>query len=258
MFMGIAGSLDPNVRKGDVLVADYVRAYQYGRISDAGDFEPRAQFQEPTDLPLRTNAIAFAATTEWWEGLQRPDDADGWPLVHFGGLASGDLVIENAECTYFAPVRKHDPWLRAVDMESAGLALAVRHLRENGYVAGLMVIRGISDVPAGAMVAEASKIKDGANRETRKRWTDYASNAAAHFLEQFIRHAFPYAPEPESRPEQVDLSATKRQIDLATFASYQSRFIQAGELFTIHSINNETFQSTDRIHSRDLVASKPL
>jgi nucleoside phosphorylase len=233
VFMGIAGSLDREVRKGDVLIADYVRAYQYGRVSEIGAFEPRNQFQEPTDQALRTNAAAFAQTSEWWKNVgKRPGDQAGHPTLHFGGLASGDAVIENVDSGYFAAVLENDSRLRAVDMEAAGLALAVRHLKESGYPTGLMVLRGISDVPVERKDQDTSA--DGANRETRKMWTDYAANAAAHFLEQFIRHAFPYSP---AAGQQI-----RKQFDSEVFPSYQSHFVQAGELPVIHSINDETFE----------------
>jgi len=263
VFMGIAGSLDWAVGKGDVLIADYVRAYQYGRVLESGAFRPAMQFQEPTDQALRTNAAAFAQTTEWWRGVgERPDSKSQHPVLHFGGLASGDAVIEDAEGSYFAAVRKSDMRLRAVEMESAGLALAVRHLKESGYVTGLMVLRGISDVPAGVEAENSSAPQDGANRETRKQWTDYASNAAALFLDQFIKHAFPYSPEvsPDHVPEPGGKSP-RRQLDPNVFASYQSHFVRADELPTIHWINGQTFESSDLVPTATLESwwrSNPL
>jgi nucleoside phosphorylase len=243
--MGIAGSLNEKVRKGDVLIADYVRAYQYGRISETGKFKPRPQFQEPTDQAIRTNAAAFAQVTEWWSDLrEQPDNGTGHPDVYFGGLASGDAVIENVESNYFAPILKDDPWLLAVDMESSGLMLAVRHLKESGYLTGLMVVRGISDIPAGVGGEGASVRKDGVNRESRKQWTEYASNAAASFLEQFIKNAFPCSPEVATPPPQLINAHTKKQIDAEVFASYHSHFVRADELPTIHLINDETYESS--------------
>lgn len=182
------------------------------------------------------NAAAFAQITEWWTDLgDKPGGDTGHPYLHFGGLASGDAVIESIENSYFASVLNNDPWLRASDMEGAGLALAVRHLKESGYLTGFMVVRGISDTPAG--VGE-----EGANRETRKHWTNYASSAAAHFLAQFIKHAFPYSPaiSNERFPQATDAPA-KKHLDADMFASYQSHFVRADELSVIHSINDTTY-----------------
>jgi nucleoside phosphorylase len=229
IFMGIAGSLDRNVCKGDVLVADYVRAYQYGSISETGSLQPRSQFQEPTDLVLRTNADAFNATNQWWLQVGEKPDGSGYPRLYFGGLASGDAVIENASTGYFAPILQHDRWLRAVEMEGTGLTLAVRHLRESGKVTGLMVVRGISDVPVG-IGADDPQHSD-ANRDTRQEWTRYASKAAAVFLEQYVKYAFPYVPQTE----------TLSQLDTEVFASYRSHFVRSDELSVIHGINDQTF-----------------
>ena len=247
--MGIAGSLDAGVTKGDVLMADYVKAYQYGRILEGGTFDPYMQFQEATDQALRTNAAVFAETTEWWHGLgERPDGKDQHPVLHFGGLASGDAVIEDAKSSYFTAVRESDTWLRAVEMESAGLALAVRHLREAGYVTGLMVLRGISDMPAGVQAENCSEPQVATNQEIRKKWTNYASNAAALFLDQFIRNAFPYFPEAsDEHTANSTVKHSKRQLDPDMFVSFHSRFVRADELPTIHEINDQTFNPSDLV-----------
>jgi nucleoside phosphorylase len=244
VFIGIAGSLHKDVRRGDVLIADYVRAYQYGRLSETGAFKPRPQFQEPTDQALRTNAAAFAETTQWWgEERKKPDDTTGHPRVHFGGVAAGEAVVESVDSGYLAPVLDSDPWLRAVEMESAGLALAVRYLKESGYVTGLMVVRGISDMPIGVAEEGGPRRQEGANREMRKEWTEYASNVAAQFLEHFIKQAFPYSPSvPAKASPQRANKPLKKQLDAGALASFQSHFVRANELRIIHYINDETFK----------------
>jgi nucleoside phosphorylase len=243
IFMGIAGSLDPTVRKGDVFIAEYIRAYQYGRILETGGLQPYSQIQEPTDQTLRANAVAFDATRDWAKLVGEKPDGSGYPKLHLGGLAAGDAVIENAVTGYFAPVKAHDSWLRAVDMEAAGMALAVRNVRENGYATGLMVVRGISDMPGGSFPGETSAgLDSSANRDSRKEWTKFASNAAAVFLEQYIRHAFPYAPAPEAAPAQHAAGKKRwRQLDMEVFTSYRSQFVRADEIPLIHAINDETY-----------------
>jgi nucleoside phosphorylase len=243
IFMGIAGSLDPMVRKGDVFIAEYIWAYQYGRILETGALQPYPQIQEPTDQTLRANAVGFDATCDWSKLAGEKPDGSGYPKLYLGGLAAGDAVIENAVTGYFAPVRAHDSWLRAVDMEAAGMALAVRNVRENGYTTGLMVVRGISDMPGGSVPAEGSAKPDSnANRDIRKEWTEFASNAAAVFLEQYIGHAFPYAPVPEAPPVEHDARKKRwRQLDSELFASYRSQFVRADEIPLIHAINDETY-----------------
>src|SRR6185437_12981993 len=247
IFLGIGGSLSDKVRKGDVVIADYIRAYEYGSVSDAGVFEPRSQFQEPTDQSLRTNAAAFDATNQWQRRAGKKPDGSGYSKLHFGGLASGEKVIENATAGFFAAVLKQDPRLRVVEMEAAGQALAVRNLREKGHAAGLMIVRGISDAPLGDDSRGAGKTTVAAapsNRDTRKEWTQYASKAAAVFLEQFIRHGFPYAPSAGAGSRVQPAARPKKHLDPGVFANYQSHFVRADDLALIHSINNETYEAT--------------
>jgi hypothetical protein len=98
-------------------------------------------------------------------------------------------------------------------------------------------------MPGGSGLAEDSAKPDSsANRDTRKQWTEFASNAAAVFLEQFIAHAFPYAPAPDAAPvERPAKGKRPRQLDPDLLASYRSQFVRADEIPLIHSINNETF-----------------
>jgi nucleoside phosphorylase len=251
IFMGIAGSLDRKVRLGDLLIADYVYWYEYGSISEAGAFRPRSQFQWPADQILRTSAAGFAADGKWSRKAGPKPGGSEYPQLHFGGLASGEKVVENA--SYLAPVVGPESWLRAVEMEGAGVAQAVQHLRDRGHTVGFMVLRGISDMPIGGaggagagassgteIVAAADGAGDGrpanANRETRKQWTDYAAKAASVFLKHFIKSAFPYAPAaPIAEPED------RRHLDPGAFTAYTSHFIGAHELPLIHTINRETY-----------------
>lgn len=247
IFLGIGGSLDKKVHKGDIVIADYIRGYEYGSISDAGVFEPRSQFQEATDQSLRTNAAAFNATNQWQRRAGKKPDGSGYPKLHFGGLASGEKVIENATAGFFAAVLKQDSRLRVVEMEGAGQALALRNLREKGHAAGLMVLRGISDTPLGEDSSGAAKTTAAAaasNRDTRKEWTQYASKAAAVFLEQFIRYGFPYAPAAGADSRVQASKRPKKHFDSGAFTNYHSHFVRADELALIHKINNETYQAS--------------
>jgi hypothetical protein len=154
------------------------------------------------------------------------------------------MVIEGTRNNYFEPIVRSDNWLRAVDMESAGVALAVRSLRERGQAVGLMIVRGISDVPA-------SVSGDAPNRNTRWQWTDYASKAAAVFLQQFITRAFPTAPRGQPT---VAAGRVRRQLDPFVFAAYRSRFARANDLPAVHTMNNNLFDPEDLVPATTLEA----
>jgi nucleoside phosphorylase len=240
VFMGIAGGLDAALRKGDVLIADYVRGYEYGSVSEDG-FHPRPQFQEATDLALRTSAYTFAKLNEWWKACGTLPEGCQPPVVVDGGLASGDKVIEHVDEGFFERVVKSDGWLRAIDMESAGVAALIRHLRDRGAVVGLMIVRGISDTPHSAA-------DGGSNRDTRRQWTLWASTTAAAFLTQFIKNAFPIRPGNGGESGRTP----QHQFDPLVFGGYRSHFARAHELAAVHAINNKLFRATDLVPASTL------
>ncbi len=243
MFVGIAGGLDKNLHKGDVFVADYIRSYEYGSLDDDG-FSPRHKFQEETDQALRAAAAAFNVDSDWPKEVGEKPDASGFPELFFGGLASGEKVVESADAAGFAPVLAGDPRLGAVEMESAGLAAAVQHLRSEGHPVGLMIVRGISDTPS------VPGVPTSTNRLTRHQWTNFASRAAAGFLVSFIANAFPYPPD-----EGDEESQDGRQLESRAFLGYTSHFVTIREMPDIHRINERAFDSSVQLLPRPQLES---
>lgn len=246
ILTGICGSLHDSIVKGDIIVADSVWDYQYSRVTEDGLYIPRQKYRDLMDGPLRSSAATFARREGWWKPSadfparfqSRP------PVVHFGGIAAGNAVVENPKKSFFARVMKADPDLAGVEMESAGLALVVRSLRDAGHACSLLVVRGVSDEPC------KSKPKgEGSptNRQTRKRWTNYAAGNAAQFVSSFLKHAFPYSAVPEEPVRQFDPNWYESK-------KCQSHFIGQGELSTIHDINQEVFKPSDLISTRALEA----
>ncbi|RST19788.1 hypothetical protein EF908_31360 [Streptomyces sp. WAC04770] len=139
IFVGVAGSLKPDVRLGDVVVADKVYAY------DGSKHVPDAEFARPAAwepahglLQAAKHSLRGSAWTERVRpGLFRPDRR---PEVHIKPIAAGETVLNSM-----------NSWLRerlttvfndavAVEMESAGLATAGVFGKVD-----VLTIRGISD-----------------------------------------------------------------------------------------------------------------
>jgi adenosylhomocysteine nucleosidase len=138
MSVGVAGALRDWVRLGDVVVATRVYAYEGGR-TEGDEFlvRPRAwDLAHHVEQTVRTLTRSFA----WRESL--PDE----PVAHLGPVAAGE-VVHNSRTSDLAR-RLHTAYndAIAVDMESAGLALA-GHL--NGSVP-VVTVRAVSDRADGA------------------------------------------------------------------------------------------------------------
>lgn len=126
LFVGIAGSLKPDIGIGDVLVATKVYGIQGGKWTPQG-FHSRPEAWHASNPLLQAARSAVRDMTHI-----RP---------HFKPIASGDVVLADARSEVVTFLREHYNDAAAIEMEGSGAAHAA-HL--NGQV-GALVIRGISD-----------------------------------------------------------------------------------------------------------------
>ncbi|QYN22941.1 5'-methylthioadenosine/S-adenosylhomocysteine nucleosidase [Amycolatopsis sp. DSM 110486] len=163
LFVGVAGSLREWLQLGDVIVADKVYAYQGGRSVDEGLLSrPRAW-----ELSHRADQIARSLKRDGtWSRSLSAESQGNTPRVHLGPIAAGDVVLDSRLSDVAELLRKNYNDAVAVEMESAGLALA-GHLNEN---IPAVTIRGISDHAGGE--------KELTDREG---WQGPASRNAAAF-----------------------------------------------------------------------------
>ncbi|MEV0073342.1 5'-methylthioadenosine/S-adenosylhomocysteine nucleosidase [Amycolatopsis sp. NPDC050768] len=163
LFVGVAGSLREWLQLGDVIVADKVYAYQGGRSVDEGLLSrPRAW-----ELSHRADQIARSLKRDGtWSRSLSAESQGNTPRVHLGPIAAGDVVLDSRLSDVAELLRKNYNDAVAVEMESAGLALA-GHLNEN---IPAVTIRGISDHAGGE-----KELTDGEG------WQGPASRNAAAF-----------------------------------------------------------------------------
>lgn len=159
-FVGVAGSLRPKIKLGDVIVATHVYAYHGGTSEDDG-LKARPRVWEAAHAPDQI-ARHLDRTGEWANRLATGTPA---PAVHFGPIAAGEVVHDSAVSEHARWIQQHYNDALAIEMEAAGVAEAA-HLNN---ALPVIVVRGISDMADGSKAAS-----DGANWQPRA-----AANAAA-------------------------------------------------------------------------------
>ncbi|HEX7445696.1 MAG TPA: HEAT repeat domain-containing protein, partial [Methanothrix sp.] len=187
IFSGIAGGLpDSALKKGDVIIADCIYGYEYGKIEEK--FKPRGNWTFKTDQGLLTGAIAYALQESWRDHITAMPPEKCKPKVINGEIASGEKVIDDPTNEFFKQVLKMWPKVKAVEMEGAGIGSAIEQGQSLKVPVGFMVIRAISDLPR----SEDSDKTRGT--EERDAWKAYASDVAAAFTIGWIADGLPLPP----------------------------------------------------------------
>ena len=170
LMIGIAGGIaQDDLERGDVVVADQVVGYDYGKQTDEG-LKPRDHVY-PSSALLLERVRNFALKGDAWSqyiDVPRPEGATRDRAKRFvGPIASGNKVIASQE--FQAQLLARWPKLIAIETEAEGVFSAVF---ERLTIKHALVIRGISDM--------ADKAKDDV-------WQLYAANAAAAYAIAFLK-----------------------------------------------------------------------
>lgn len=210
LFVGVAGGLRPNIRLGDVVVASKIYAYHGGTSEDDGlKARPKAW-----EIPHEADQIAHqvARAGDWRGGLP----ADSAPTVHFGPIATGEVVQDSAISEQARWIRQHYNDAAAIEMEAAGVAQA-GHLNR---ALPVVVVRGISDHADGSKTAT-----DGKN------WQPRAARHAAAFAVVLARELI--VNDPSGGPGKAGrLGPEPTGMSVENIASGNARVgVQAGQIF---------------------------
>ena len=190
IFSGIAGGLpDAALRKGDVIIADCIYGYEYGKIEET--FKPRGNWTFKTDQGLLTGANAYALQEGWRDHIKAKPPEVCEPKVIHGEIASGEKVIDDPTNEFFKQVLKMWPKVKAVEMEGAGIGSAIEQAQNLKIPVGFMVIRAISDLPRPEENRDGDKTR---GTEERDAWKVYASDVAAAFTIGWIADGLPLPP----------------------------------------------------------------
>ena len=217
-FVGIAGGFElDDLRKGDVVIADVIYGYGYGKLEK--EFLPRHDWTYRTDEALLTGATAFATLhPNWTNGIGVDHPEQGTPKALIGKIASGDELVDDPTNEFFASVIKAWPKLQAVEMEGAGAATTIEQAQSRGTSVGFLMIRGISDMPRPPDLAPEIR-----GTQERDLWKDYAAKAAATFAVSYIASGLPVSPR-----ESVQEDSTVPQSDLSRPPKLTLKLFQMG------------------------------
>jgi nucleoside phosphorylase/tetratricopeptide (TPR) repeat protein len=186
LMVGIAGGIpQDDLDLGDVVVADQVVGYEYGKVTD---HESKPYEIKPRDRVYPASALLLDRVRNFWDeswtqqvNAPRPDNATrAVSKLFIGPIASGNKVIASTEFRQKLTTRW--PKLIAVEMEAEGIFAAVF---DRPQIRGTLVIRGISDM------ADERKSDD---------WQEYAADAAAAFAVGFLKSG-PVDPRPVRTPD---------------------------------------------------------
>jgi nucleoside phosphorylase len=199
LVVGIAGGLG-DLNLGDVVVADRICAYEYGKL-DNGGFIARTDLDSPADASLCAAARTLATRHPGWysELDQSPARQDLAPRIVVGQVASGEKVVDDPTDAFFASVMESRPKMVAIEMEGAGVAAAIQDVREMQRGASFGMVRGISDLPRGGSAA-AGRPGPSAQTQMRDTWKATAAAAAATAAVQLVRLSWPRPPRAASQP----------------------------------------------------------
>jgi nucleoside phosphorylase len=179
-FVGIAGGFDrDNLAKGDVVLADVVYGYEYGKLESK--FIPRQDQTFRSDLVILNQAVQFALDqSNWVNQLESSSPLGSSPKVIRGNIASGEKVVDDPTNEFFSQVQQTGLKLHAVEMEGAGATAAVEQARALGSDPRFLMIRGISDMPKPETGDESRGTSE------RDEWKTFAAQSAAAFTVSFI------------------------------------------------------------------------
>ena len=188
-LIGIAGGLS-NLNKGDVVVADVIHGYEYGKIDDC--FHPRDDWTFSTDQGLLNSANAYALGNEWRELIKVKPPIEVEPNVVYGEIASGDKIIDNSSDPFFEKILSRWPKVKVVEMEGAGVGTSIEHINslhiQSKHKVRFMMIRGVSHLLRSQINEEIRGTQE------RDNWKPYAADTAAAFTLGLLAEGLPILP----------------------------------------------------------------
>jgi nucleoside phosphorylase len=191
LLLGVAGSLDADVRIGDVVIADDINEYmaRAKAVPSSQGFEMcHSGRHTRLDFRMREALTHFdlsgSPALERWRSQNSEDYAliafpekttlcNPVPQIHIGPIASGDIV--GSASAFVAALKRIDRKFIAIDMEAAGIAKAAT---ERLTPVPFLVIRGISDSGD-----EQKGIRDGQGAGV---WRRYSTRNALRLLKALL------------------------------------------------------------------------
>ncbi len=168
LMVGIAAGIPENeVKLGDVVVANQIVGYDYGKVTSKGIKRRDRVYPGSALLLDRINNFWDKSWTKQIDEPRPENASQAVSKVLVGPVAAGNKVIASKK--FREQLIKHWSKLLGLEMESEGVFAATF---ERPQILGTLVIRGICDM------ADEEKADD---------WQEYAAHAAASFAIAFLK-----------------------------------------------------------------------
>ncbi|GHC55844.1 5'-methylthioadenosine/S-adenosylhomocysteine nucleosidase family protein [Streptomyces flavofungini] len=138
-LVGIAGAIHPDLRLGDVVVAQEVVHYEPRKVTPEGIRRRGRSHPVAAEVQHAVNDF-FTEHDEPW-----PLPGAGDHRARRGPIGSGEAVLADTEAAERAYLRQYNEKVLAVETEGAGLAEAVYAGPAHGAPEPWLIVRGMSD-----------------------------------------------------------------------------------------------------------------
>ncbi|MEU6992624.1 hypothetical protein ABZ953_18450 [Streptomyces sp. NPDC046465] len=163
-LVGIAGSIHPDVRLGDVVIAQEIVHYEPRKVTPEGVLRRGRSHAVTAGVQRAVNGF-FTSHGEPWT---LPGSSGHRALR--GLIGSGEAVLADVRADERRYLREYNEKILAVETEGAGLAAAAHtSFGESGAAEAWLVVRGISDA--------ADRQKSDSHHETAGRNAAYVFGA---------------------------------------------------------------------------------
>ena len=185
IVIGTAGgrSKQDGLSLGDVVVADYLDYSRIWKYTAGQVLARKLPHDHPSGHLLESYVEPLRADPKLWTTkivAERPEA--GQPTFFVGGIVSGNSLLGDPDNEEQKRILEHFDKAYAFEMEGYGLSSAVYKARSDvHYNPQYLIVRGISDL----VDTDAAQ-----NNDARKKWTDYAVNAAAAFVAVLVSDFF--------------------------------------------------------------------
>lgn len=203
-FVGVAGGIK-DVKLGDVVAADKIWYYEYGRAED--EFRSRADGGRLSYRLIR-RATVERRKKDWLKRI-KGKCPNNKPKVFLGPIAAGEKVVASKKSEVWKRLHNHFGDVLAVEMEAYGF---LRAIDANPDVDAL-VIRGISDQI------------DKKNESDAKGWQEIASRHASAFAFEVLAKWIPSLPQDSSKHRLREDQPQRKKTDIEDNQTHFDRLV---------------------------------